>query len=165
MSNDIMAVIQLMPGQVGYYDELSRIHLTMGSPRANVYKGTNVSQIRRSVQSGRLRVVNGSLGAEKAPFKVVMKDGKYMLAHNLDNTEKQKKETKTSIKEEKKVIVPVEDIIENPAPIVKENETLKEEATISGVEEITEEKQEEENTKEVTETKKKRASRKKTAKE
>ena len=39
-----IAVIRLAPGQVGYYDELSRIHLTIGNPERAIYAGTNCSQ-------------------------------------------------------------------------------------------------------------------------
>lgn len=135
MSNEVMAVIQLMPGQVGYYDDLSRIHLTMGSPRATIYKGTNVSQIRRSVQSGRLRIISGSLGAEKAPFKVVKKDGKYMLAHNIENNKNDIKENnlKEPIVSEVQVEMPKtqiskEELIpENKNEIEVENEPVPEE--------------------------------------
>lgn len=148
MSNEVMAVIQLMPGQVGYYDDLSRIHLTMGSPKATVYKGTNVSQIRRSVQSGRLKIISGSLGTEKAPFKVVKKDGKYMLAHNIETKEEELKKPV----EVKEAQIPKESIPE----VKNEAETVSEEETKA------EEKVEIENEKEEIKPEKKRTSRKKT---
>lgn len=65
-----IALIRLARGQVGYYDELSRIHLTIGQPEAPIYAGTNCSQLRRSVKSGRLILVSGSLGVENTPKKV-----------------------------------------------------------------------------------------------
>ena len=154
MSNEVMAVIQLMPGQVGYYDDLSRIHLTMGSPKATVYKGTNVSQIRRSVQSGRLKIISGSLGTEKAPLQtkegelLVKKDGKYMLAHNIETKEEELKKPV----EVKEAQIPKESIPE----VKNEAETVSEEETKA------EEKVEIENEKEEIKPEKKRTSRKKT---
>ena len=65
MNKDIIATIRLAQGEGGYYDELSRIHLTAGNPQRDVYAGTNCTQIRRSVKSGRLRLLFGSLGEEK----------------------------------------------------------------------------------------------------
>jgi hypothetical protein len=65
MSKEIIAVIRLSTGEVGYYDELSRIHLTIGNPQKEVVAGTNCTQLRRSVKSGRLRLLSGSLGEEK----------------------------------------------------------------------------------------------------
>lgn len=82
MSKNTIAVIQLAPGEVGYYDELSRIHLTIGHPTEAVEAGTNCTQLRHSVRSGRLRLVSGSLGAEVPPFKFVKRGERYFLAHN-----------------------------------------------------------------------------------
>ena len=65
MNKDIIATIRLAQGEGGYYDELSRIHLTAGNPQRDVYAGTNCTQLRRSVKSGRLRLLFGSLGEEK----------------------------------------------------------------------------------------------------
>lgn len=82
MSREIIAVIQLQPGQGGYYDDLSRIHLTIGNPRANVYAGTNCTQLRRSLKAGRLKLVTGSLGSEVPPFKLIRKGTSYILQPN-----------------------------------------------------------------------------------
>ena len=65
MNKDIIATIRLAQGEGGYYDELSRIHLTAGNPQRDIYAGTNCTQLRRSVKSGRLRLLFGSLGEEK----------------------------------------------------------------------------------------------------
>lgn len=85
MSREIIAVIQLQPGQGGYYDDLSRIHLTIGNPRANVYAGTNCTQLRRSLKAGRLKLVTGSLGTEAPPFKLIRKGTSYILQPNNTN--------------------------------------------------------------------------------
>jgi hypothetical protein len=65
MNKEIIATIRLAQGEGGYYDELSRIHLTAGNPQRDVLAGTNCTQLRRSVKSGRLRLLFGSLGEEK----------------------------------------------------------------------------------------------------
>lgn len=65
MSKEIIAVVRLNIGESGYYDELSRIHLTQSNPLREILAGTNCTQLRRSVKSGRLRLLSGSLGEEK----------------------------------------------------------------------------------------------------
>lgn len=71
MSNNIIATIRLAPGHVGYYDEYSRIHLTLGSPRANVYSGTNCGGLRRSVKNGVILLESGSFGPDVPDFKII----------------------------------------------------------------------------------------------
>lgn len=60
--NDIIATIKLALGEVGFYDPLSGIHLSIGNPIAYVRAGVNTSQLQSSVRSGRLVLVEGSLG-------------------------------------------------------------------------------------------------------
>ena len=88
-----IAVVRLAPGQVGYYDELSRIHLTIGNPERAVYAGTNCSQLRKSVKSGRLRLISGSLGEDKAPTKIHKPSSSVSLG-NFIPEKSNKKETK-----------------------------------------------------------------------
>lgn len=54
-----IATIKLAPGEAGYYDEYSRIYLSSSRPDAVIYSGTNCTQIKRSIKSGRLRLVSG----------------------------------------------------------------------------------------------------------
>ena len=54
-----IATIKLAPGEAGYYDEYSRIYLSSTRPDAVIYSGTNCTQIKRSIKSGRLRLVSG----------------------------------------------------------------------------------------------------------
>ena len=60
--NDIIATIKLALGEVGFYDPLSGIHLSIGNPIAYVRAGVNTSRLQSSVRSGRLVLVEGSLG-------------------------------------------------------------------------------------------------------
>lgn len=57
----VIAEIRLAPGEVGYYDDYSRIYLNSARPTAKIYAGMNTTQIRRSIRSGRLRIISGSL--------------------------------------------------------------------------------------------------------
>lgn len=75
----VIAVVRLNAGQGAYYDELTRIHLTVRHPQANVYAGMNVSGLRRSVKSGRLRLVQGSFGDEEQTFRIGYRDGQRVL--------------------------------------------------------------------------------------
>ena len=61
-----IAIVRLAPGEVGFYDELTRIHLTIADPQKPVTKGMNVAGLRRSVKSKRLLLVSGSLEPETA---------------------------------------------------------------------------------------------------
>lgn len=88
-----IAVIRLSPGQVGYYDELSRIHLTSGNPERAIYAGTNCAQLRKSVKSGRLRLISGSLGEDKTPIKIHKPSTSVSLG-NFIPEKSNKKETK-----------------------------------------------------------------------
>lgn len=58
---NLIAIVKLAPGEVGYYDELTRTHLTLGRPSANIYDYMNTSRLRRSVMSKTLMLVAGSL--------------------------------------------------------------------------------------------------------
>lgn len=72
MTRKAIAVISLAPGEIGYYDDYSRIYLSNSNPKATVYSGTNLYQIRKSIKSGRIRLVEGSLVEEKQePVKTV----------------------------------------------------------------------------------------------
>jgi len=115
--SEVIATVRLAPGQVGYYDELSRIHLTIGMPEKAIYAGTNVTQLRRSVKSGRLILVNGTFGEERPPFKLVRKGDRYYLAHNKSDSKKQPE-----------VAVPTK--AEEVAPVVEEKAAPVEEVAV-----------------------------------
>ena len=146
MSKNTIAVVQLSPGEVGYYDELSRIHLTIGHPAEAVEAGTNCTQLHRSVKSGRLRLVSGSLGAEVPPFKFVRDGGRYVLTKNDETAPSivvaKPKEAAAEVKaaaEESKAAeaeaeeVKVEEVKEQPA--TKAKKTKKEEVVEAAAEE------------------------------
>ena len=59
-----MAIVRLARGEVGFFDPLTRIHLNISSPQAVITPGMNVKNIKRSVRSGRLLLISGSLEPE-----------------------------------------------------------------------------------------------------
>ena len=109
MTRKAIAVIALSPGEIGYYDDYSRIYLSNSSPRATIYSGTNLYQIRKSIKSGRLRLVEGSLA-----------DGEAIKSKDIkpENTEIK---PIPSVIEEKKAAVEIEAVNE---PDIKEQITL-----------------------------------------
>lgn len=60
-----IADIKLSPGQVGFYDELTNIHLTIASPFGQVYRGMNTSRIKASVASKKLILLSGTLSLDE----------------------------------------------------------------------------------------------------
>ena len=74
MQKQPIAKIRLASGEVGYYDDYSRIYLSVASPEAYIYPGTNLFQIKRSIKSGRLRLIEGSL-SEPVVEKPVVTSG------------------------------------------------------------------------------------------
>lgn len=140
-----IARIALAPGQVGYYDEYSRIHLTIGAPEATIYSGTNCAQIRRSIKSGRIRLLSGSLGAPVAPFRIVnTPNGKKIVSNAKKKLEPVVAEIKPqimpetiSVVEEKTEVAP-EPVNETASEVIKEEPVAEttEEAVVEATEDI-----------------------------
>ena len=143
-----IALIRLAPGRVGFYDPLSRIHLTIGSPNAYVPSGTNCANLRRNVKNGVISLVDGTLGGDIPPLKVVNDENGARLVSNAEeankpifgNIENQPSEDNTSIEEEKKEPQPEEnkdeenkdekkETEENPEEESEENESNEEESS------------------------------------
>ena len=115
MSN-IIATIALAPGRVGFFDPLSSIHLTLGNPTAHVYSGTNCANLRRNVKCGILRLLDGTLGAEVPPFKIVEVNGQLKLA---SNAAAEMKPVYAEEKADEKVPEKVEEQVEEPKEVKK----------------------------------------------
>lgn len=62
----VIGIVKLAPGEVGFYDELSKIHLTMSRPKANVYDYMNTAKLVRAVRGKVLMLVAGSLNATRS---------------------------------------------------------------------------------------------------
>lgn len=61
---NILGIVRLSQGEVGYYDDITRTHLTIASPEATVFEGMNTTNLKRAVKSGRIKLVSGSLESE-----------------------------------------------------------------------------------------------------
>ncbi|WP_025115892.1 hypothetical protein [Lysinibacillus fusiformis] len=61
----VIGKVGLSKGRVGYFDELTRIHLTISKPEAFVLVGMNTANLKRAIRSGILRLVTGSLELEQ----------------------------------------------------------------------------------------------------
>ena len=120
MARQAIAVIALAPGEIGYYDDYSRIYLNNENPKAVIYAGTNLFQIRKSIASGRLRLVQGSLSGEAD-------------AKNTKTVEVKPVITPEPVKEE----VKTEPVVETPAEVPTEEAVEQAEAveTVEAVEE------------------------------
>ena len=79
----VIARVKLNPGQGGYFDPISRIHLTHGDPEKDIYSDMNVSGIKAAVRNKRISLVSGSLGDISPAFKLIRRpDGKVALIAN-----------------------------------------------------------------------------------
>ena len=144
----IIAKIGLTRGQVGFYDPLTNIHLTITKPFADIYQGMNTSRIRVSIKSGRLKLVSGCLD----PIELKEDNTTQPKA-----TTDKKVETKQKAKEAKEEVVVAKEEIKQEkvieeTPVITE---VKEE-----VEEIKQEVKEETEVKPKTEKKSKKKSKK-----
>ena len=92
----VIARVKLNPGQGGYFDPITRIHLTHGDPERDVYAGMNTEGLKAAVRNKRISLVSGSLGEFIPPFKLVKQaNGKVVLIAN--NQKKNKQRTKKSL--------------------------------------------------------------------
>ena len=61
MTRKIIAVVKLAPGNIGWYDALTGIHLTLDRSKANVYSGSNTTNLIKALRERVIELVNGSL--------------------------------------------------------------------------------------------------------
>lgn len=59
-----IAVVALVPGQSGFYDDLSGIRLSLENTEAKISSGVNTVGLINAVKAGKITVVSGSLGSE-----------------------------------------------------------------------------------------------------
>ena len=114
MARQAIAVIALAPGEIGYYDDYSRIYLSNESPKAVIYAGTNLYQIRKSIASGRLRLVQGSLSGEADAENTKTVEIKPVISPEPVK-EEVKVETESIVETPKEEKVEVEIVTETPA--------------------------------------------------
>lgn len=118
----VIAKIRLNPGHGGFFDPITRIHLTHGEPEASVLAGMNTTALKAAVRNKRISLVSGSLGEYTPPFKLVRNaNGKIAIIANTPKEEKQEKPVRKDIKSvsatEKKppAITPQEEKKEEPS--------------------------------------------------
>ena len=61
MTKKIIAVVKLAPGNIGWYDALTGIHLTLARPTSNVYSGSNTTNLTKALRGRVIELVTGSL--------------------------------------------------------------------------------------------------------
>jgi hypothetical protein len=129
----VIAVVRLAAGRVAYYDELSRIHLTINNPIANITDDMNIRKIQKAIKNKSLTLVSGSLDVS------AIKEDVSEFIPVKDKTPKVKVETKKVNKEVKENVVETVESI----PVKEEiKEEVKEEAQET-IEPVVEEKVEE----------------------
>ena len=115
-----IAIIKLTPGEAGYYDEYSRIYLSSTRPDAVIYSGTNCTQIKRSIKSGRLRLVSG--GFDKPVTEPIVEQQAPVITEEVKEAPVQEEEVKT-----KEEVAPTIDTEEQAPEEVKEEVPVQEE--------------------------------------
>ena len=138
MSNTIIAQVKLASGEVGYYDDYSRLYLTISNPIGVIYSGMNLTQIKHSVKSGRLKLISGSLyGEATKPVKVETP----VKTEPVKPVEEPKKEEPV-VEEVKPVdeVKTAEEVVE-PTPVVEEEVSVLPEVTEKATETETSEEE------------------------
>ena len=108
---NVIATVKLAPGNVAFYDEYSKIHLTLSNPIAKVYEGMDLRRIRASVKSGTLRVLSGSLPSP------VIKETEVHVATQVSAKVTEKKVVEAPVAKEEIPVAtkePVEEPVEEP---------------------------------------------------
>lgn len=149
----IIAKIKLANGQVGYYDDYSKIYLTPSRPEAYITSGTNLYQIKKSIKSGRLKLVEGSLTEAPKMYEAAVQE-KNIPETPFASAEKAKEEV-LKCPEEAEIPAPAETPVsedvekaEEPVTAAKPKRTRRKKntepaaepfETVSDIQEITEE--------------------------
>lgn len=136
MKREIIAEVKLASGEVGYYDDYSKLYLTINKPYGVIYSGTNLTQIKRSIKSGRLKLISGKLfDTDKKPV-VEVKPPVEEDDKKEDQVETPVEEVKPEevapventevIEEDKKEEIPVEETV-SETPVTEEKTEVTEE--------------------------------------
>ena len=109
----IIASIKLAPGNRGYFDPLTGINLTISNSIGYIREDDDVSNIRKAIREGKVKIVGGQLPP---------------AINNIKPVKEVKKEKPVEIKKEKiEVIIPVVEDKKQPkiATIIKKKEEPK----------------------------------------
>lgn len=99
----IIASIKLAPGSRGYFDPLTGINLTISNNIGYVRENDNVSNIRKAIREGKIKIVGGQLPP---------------TVNNIKSVKEVKKEKPVEVKKEEKEIKIKIPVMENK--VVKE---------------------------------------------
>lgn len=61
---NIIAIVKLGIGRAGYFDPISRVHLTIKNSTATIYDTMNTTGLQKALKSGTINLVSGSLTPE-----------------------------------------------------------------------------------------------------
>lgn len=106
-----IAVVRLAPGKVAYYDDYTKIHLTLSNPTATIYDNMNLKRIKNSVKFNVLQVVVGSLNTDVTEVPVEVEKPKIFTAPVIEKT------IDETIHEDVKDDAPVTEITETPIEV------------------------------------------------
>lgn len=140
----VIAKVKLNPGQGGYFDPITRIHLTHADPEKEIYAGMNTEGLKTAIRNKRISLISGSLGDFTPPFKLVKQaNGKIVLVMNNQKkvvqpaVNKKQVESKPSVKEEIPVndkeipvTIPDKQIVEITEPVTVEQPVVEEQPTV-----------------------------------
>lgn len=99
----IIASIKLAPGSRGYFDPLTGINLTISNNIGYIRENDNVSNIRKAIREGKIKIVGGQLPP---------------TVNNIKSVKEVKKEKPVEVKKEEKKIEIKIPVMENK--VVKE---------------------------------------------
>lgn len=106
-----IAVVKLAQGHVAFYDEITRLHLTLGNSTEKITEDMNLTNIKRAIANKVLILVTGSLSVDN---KIKQNE------ENIENKNKSKKEVEKVIE----VIESKEEAVESKENEVKNTETV-----------------------------------------
>lgn len=137
----VIGKVKLARGEVAFYDEASKIHLTLSNPVAEIYDFTNTAAIKRAIKYRRLVLIEGTLSVDTEIRKIDRSNK--INVEVYEKPVKKAKEQPIKVKEEPKIEVKeeaLEEVIEVlPKQAEKDSSTdVVEEAEV--LEEVKEEK-------------------------
>lgn len=142
----MLAKITLAPGQIGFHDTLSNIHLTVANPTAVVPVGANTEHLKEAVKDGKILLLTGTLSStlkhrevkpkESIQFAKRMNLHRPVVNQNVVDSRQKKVETKQEVKTEPTKKVEMSKIKPEVNKEIKKSETKKAEP-IKSVKETT----------------------------
>ena len=78
----ITATIKLVPGNRGFFDPLTGIKLNVSNSIGYIYEDYNISNIRKAIKEGKIKIVGGSL-----PPAIAIKPVKESLNETIEKEE------------------------------------------------------------------------------